>query len=430
MMEGHNKRFNRVLLIGYLFPPFKTVGAIRLHSLACELAHFSNEVVVLSSWNSQWVRQEVLPLPDNMKQYLIPTLDYHTLRAWIRSGKVGTTKTKPASGFMSRLLNSFPFNVLIGEGALLYVLCGIVTGILNLRKTDLIVSSFRPYADHLIARVLRMMKPKVKWVADYRDIHVDRVVPSVLWPDFQDSMHRWLLAPADMVTVVSEGYRRNIEKYHPRTVLLRNGYSDFTLQAMQAATPRPTRQFCIAYSGMLYAGRRRATLLWQALRALLDEGKIQPQHLELCYAGRDGAQWVQQLNDYNLAPYAVDLGEVSLEQSFSLQKSAAVNLLLSWSTPQGGTFPAKFFEYLLAERPILLLIDGVQDREWEQLFEQLQSGALFYNNDKSKIEQIKLFIIEQYNSWQQNGLVSTSIPTDLRDTFYWKKSIFQLLDQV
>jgi hypothetical protein len=432
-ITDHNEvRFNRVLLVGYFFSPYKTIGALRLQSLANELARFSKEIVVLSSSNSLLVRKEPLPLAPNIRQALVPTLDYHTIRAGLYPKKQSKSEqqTPKTAGSFSRLLSSFPINLLMGEGALLYVLVGIAMGMVKLRRTDLIVSSYRPFADHFIARVLKIMKPTARWVADYRDIHVDRQQKSVFWPDFQDWVHRWLLRPADVVTVVSEGYLASIQRYHPKSLLLRNGYSDFTQQLMEQVSPRATSRFCIAYCGMLYDGRRSADALWGALRGMIDSGQLNADHLELVYAGREGAQWMQQLERYGLAEYGVDLGEISLQDAFSLQKGASLNLLLSWATPQGGTFPAKFYEYLLAERPILMLITGSRDHEWEQLFHSMPLGAMFYEQHNEKNTEIQSFLASKYNEWLQLGAVKQAIPTESRYFFYWKNNINQLIAQL
>ncbi|MBK8350048.1 MAG: hypothetical protein IPL08_21440 [Saprospiraceae bacterium] len=80
-----------------------------------------------------------------------------------------------------------------------------------------------PYADHVVAWLLKKKHPHVKWVADFRDLHIEPIYKNILWPGLQRWFEKKILRHADVVTSVSEGLSSKLKDYHPNVLTLTKG---------------------------------------------------------------------------------------------------------------------------------------------------------------------------------------------------------------
>ena len=81
---------------------------------------------------------------------------------------------------------------------------------------------------------------------------------------------------------------------------------------------------------------------------------------------------------------------VSYRESLSLQQSADVLLLLQWNNVKdAGMIPAKFFEYLRAGRPILMI--GYEHGNLAQMIRERGAGIVA-NDPQTIAEQLRRWI--------------------------------------
>jgi hypothetical protein len=149
-------------MIAYWFPPLKTV-TLRSYYLYREWTKHFKKVTVITTYNRTKLPNEAAPVIEEDIE-TITTFDYRTVSSLLPSPKTHYSKTyrkQFSVRFFIRLLDSFPFNVLIGEGGFLYILFGYFKAVQLTKKQQptYLYSSFRPYADHLIAWLLKKKFP-------------------------------------------------------------------------------------------------------------------------------------------------------------------------------------------------------------------------------------------------------------------------------
>ncbi|MCO6492218.1 MAG: methyltransferase domain-containing protein [Phaeodactylibacter sp.] len=385
---------NNLLLIAYYFPPVRVVGAVRLYHFYREARKHFGQVQVLSSTNRlRMVQDESLQL-EGVAATEVPAYDLRRLT--LKKGSENTphlsrrAKDNQISRFLRRLADSFPLNILLGDGGLAYILLAYWQGRRLVRKHRIthLFSSFRPYSDHLVAWLLKRRFPHLFWIADFRDLHVDPVRRNTLCPSFQRWCNRQILRRADLVTAVSGGLKRQLDALAPRVEVLRNGIAKSDVPSDREA---PFELFTIAYTGSLYESLQTAAPLLEAIRQLFREGALARENIRLLYAGKDGALWDEWLRQYGLEDIGLNHGLIPRAEARTIQRRARLNLLLSWTLPGGGgILTAKVYEYLAAGRPVLAIVNGERDEELAAL---LAGHYLLHTSQADIVPALKLLLL-------------------------------------
>ena len=436
-----------ILFIHYYFPPIKSIASLRQYNLTLYLSQFFEKLFVISTNNNQVLPQDNFPTIEKIQLQTAYTFDYRTLIAWknslSKSQKEDLHLTeKSKSGFFGnmsvKLLRSFPFNLLIGEGGVFYILHAFYKGYRLIRKNDIqiIYSSFIPYSDHFIAswlkRVFAWQGRRIFWVADFRDLHIDPIYNHIYWESFQHWCNKRVLRNADLVTSVSIGIAQHLERYHSNVKVLRNGISNLTLRPIDTFNTNLYNPiFTLSYTGSLFGDYRNPTLLLEVIEELLQEKVFNPQNFNIRYAGKDTALWYQWLQDYPLTKQLFySEGMVSLQQSIDIQRYSHVNLLLTSAKPEyGGVITGKFYEYLAARNPIIVLINGAKDAEFEGIMQEANAGILVYNRSDNSKEVLKSYLLMLFDDWYKHQK-TTIIDAERLQNFTWEYTIRQFLEWI
>ncbi len=259
-----HKTPSSALIISYTFPPANGTSWRCFHLYRTLLDHFE-KVDVISTTNN-WNKKSTIPALANSENiHRVTTLDYRTIRLRKSDGQVAMNESNK-SNFKFKIyniLNSFPFNIIVGEGGLVYILAGFrrALKIISSSEPTFIISSFRPYADHIIGYLIKTFKPNVFWVADFRDLHLDPRLKETFFPNIQLWFNRKILSKADVVTTVSNGLAQHLAPFHQRVVVLRNGIGDFTKLPL---SKNQMTKFTVAYTGSMFRDLRKPDLLLEA----------------------------------------------------------------------------------------------------------------------------------------------------------------------
>jgi len=393
-----------LLMIHYYFPPAHTVAGVRLANFYREALGYFGSVHVLASRNRRFFPQDSSLETGCPNITALPAYDLRWLAHWKSSKPAllsAAARRRPSVQFLQRLLNSFPFNLLIGDGGAYYIYRGYRAGCRLVREESIthLFSSYRPYADHFIAYLLKRRFPQLVWIADFRDLQYDPALRQVFWPRFQRWCNRWVLQRADVVSTVSEGLKEALEQVHSRGIVLRNGIGQY-----ERAEQPPFPRFTIAYTGSLYPEVQSAAPLFRTLQRLMTEGRIQASHIRLRYAGKDRAVWENWMTRYGLQAISEADDLLPLRQARAIQQRAHLNLLLSWSQPGSrGILTGKLYEYLAAGRPILCLLNAsAPDPDWEGVFRPLPHCLLHLTGDHPN--DVQSFLLRYYRAWKSGEL--------------------------
>lgn len=435
---------HKCLLIHYYFPPIHAIGAVRLYNIALYFQKFLGTVWIMTTQNRHILPNDI----QNIKGFNIleaHTLDYRTLSYLLAHKNIlfdEKTKLSRLARFAIKLMRSFPFNLIFGEGGIIYICHAFFKSWKVIKKENIttIFSSFAPYSDHFIAYLLKLFFPKLYWIADFRDLHVEPLYDVVFWKSFQHKCNKLILKKADCVTTVSEGLAVHLRQYHPHVYVLKSGiilppnfhtpHADSVEKGQNILkTQTEFTKFTISYTGSMFGNERDPRLFLKVIRDLVDKNIVSRNTFQIVYAGKDTAVWKDWIALFKLEDYFVPRGMLSGSEAKMIQKQSHINLLLTSSTPEWtGVMTGKFYEYLAAQNPILVLINGTQDVEFESVMTDLAAGFLGYN-DKS-FEETRHFILTKFQEWQQTGHVLQTIRREKMTEMTWSSVVQKFIRDV
>lgn len=414
-----------ILFLSYYFPPMRTIAIWRNYFIASEAKLLFDNLFIFTSSNKNLFEQEYIDI-SSFDVTLLKTYDYRRILSSGKSSNISFKENKkqnPYSRFGIKLLNSFPFSFLIGEGGIFYIYDGFrkAEKLVNENKISHLYSSYRPMADHWIAFFLKRKYTNLHWTADFRDLPLDDVYKNYLGRRLQKQVLRILLKKADLVTTFANGLQKGMQEYSDKQVqIIPNGLFRMPVQNENLALQN---KFTLQYTGSLFLNERDPSILFKAVAELIYDEVIDQDNFIIQYAGKDGNQWQQSIEHFGLSSVSLISAEISAEEARALQQKAHINILLTTAQPGfTGIFTGKFFEYLASGRPMLVIINGIRDEEFEAVFTKYHLGKLVYTK-KESITNLKAFIAESYLQWKQTGQYNWEVDTKIGEDFSWRKSI-------
>jgi glycosyltransferase involved in cell wall biosynthesis len=399
----------RLLLVSFAFPPFNSIGGVRVGKTAKYLIAHGHDVRVLTSVDQPFPKTLPVEVPEAKVIYTrylnvrrpVELAMRGDAQAAAMNTSAGAAKSggalRRALGFFIRTFIYFPdANV----GWLAYATRDAMEHLRDWQP-DLVLASSPPPTGLALARRLAK-KFGVPWVADLRDLWVDHQYYNQ--PRFrktiEEKFERRVLSSAAGFVTVSEPLAETLKaKYAKPTAVVVNGFdpSDFPLQASNGHVPGPLR---ILYTGVIYEGRQDPSPLFAALKSL---GKDAEDVRVIFYGSFLGS--VRELAERYGVNHLIEVNPaVPYRESLRLQTEADVLLLLLWTDPaERGIYTGKLFEYVGSGRPILAIGLGVDVAA--EFVRSRQAG--FVMNDANQIaELLRQFLIKK----QQAGAIPAIEP--------------------
>lgn len=370
----------------------------------------------------------VLPVPvERVTIHQIKAYDY---RRWLRSrsddGAVKeSAKANPISQWLIRLINTFPVNIIVGEGGLLYLIRALRMGnqLIKTQGISHIYSSYRPFADHYAAWILKKRHPHVCWIADFRDLIIDPHYQHIFNLNRHQRVYKKIFSDADVLTTVSDGLAQHLKAYNSNVITLRNGIND----PVSIPDPVTTDYFYIVYTGSMFLDKRNAEPLFKAVRELLKVCMIEAEDIRIVYAGKDGDYWKNMARQYHFEEMAMSLGIISGDEARQWQHRACVNVLLTVSSPSlSGVLTGKMIEYIEAGSPVLAISVYQQDEELKSILEEIQIGTCVSDQDYD-VDNIQTMILTEYQHWKKSGTNRKPVHVDLVSQKYSMEAVMRPL---
>jgi hypothetical protein len=432
--SSKEKVSSSILFLSYYYPPIHSIATKRNFNFSIIYQNYFSSVFVLTTKNSRFLAKN----PQNTEGVVISsifTFDYRTLAYWL-SGKEQResthfseqTKQNPIVHFFAvRLLNSFPFNLLFHEGGIIYTLICFYKAARLIRKENIthIYSSFRPYSDHFTAYLLKIFFPKLYWIADFRDLHIEPQYRHIIFESFQHWCNKQILKKANIVTTVSEGLSNHLKRYKSNVYVLRNGVTFENLDFVK----EPFQKFTIAYTGSMFGDERNPELLLKVIKSLHTDEIVRGSNFQIIYAGKDTSIWLDWIKRFDLDILFESKGMIDSQAALDIQRNAHINLLLTSATPEStGQLTGKFYEYLAAKNPIITLINGTQDLEFESIMNDLNAGCVVYSN--KSFDELRSFILEKFNEWKITGDVKSIINIEKLKELSWENQVQKFVEHI
>ena len=436
MVESEIKS-STCIFISYYFPPIKSVGVIRNFHLAQIFHKIFTDLYILTTSNQQILPKEESDLSSFKSIELINTIDYRTIIQRLYSKNKNThypesVKQNKLIQWIIKANESIPFNLLVGEGGLLYLFDGYSKAKKIIKKTSakiFVITSFRPTANVLIGFLLKINYPHIIWINSFQDAPYDPIRKNTIIPNLQNYLWRKMLKQSNLNITTSQGVKNSIDSLNNDTITFENGV-DFRENLTHSS-----EQFTISYTGSLYHDLRDPSLLFEALTHLVLSEKIPINKLKIIYMGKDIAKWKSFCDTYPLLFNAFSIENISeRNHSLEIQQKSHINLMLTWSEgSQGGTIPAKLYEYIGAGNYIISLVKGIENSDLTHLLTTLQIGSVYQYGKTEDLEKLKRELMKLYTLWIYEAYEPPNIPSHLKDTLSWdnkQSELSKLLDDL
>jgi hypothetical protein len=268
---------------------------------------------------------------------------------------------------------------------------------------------------HLIALKLRKTID-IPWLADFRDpwtnidFYKDLLLTS--WADRKHhKLEKGILQKADAISVISNTMAEDMQKlYNRQYEVITNGY-DIEANISNVVIDK---KFSIVHIGSLVK-TRNPEILWTVLKHLITNESLQhfenkkfTNDLEIKLVGKVDYSVKESIKKYDLEKYVTYIDYLPHDEVAKVQQQSQVLLLLLNNTHNAKMIlTGKFFEYMVAKRPILCI--GPIDGDASKILNSTNSGLI---SDFDDYETLKNNVIKYYEAYCSGSLIINSSGTD------------------
>jgi glycosyltransferase involved in cell wall biosynthesis len=392
-METKNKH---VLVIAYHYPPLAGAGMLKTLRTTRYLAKYGWQPLVLTVKNPEPYHQAANPIPEGVKVY----------RSW----------RIPGGNLLARLLRRLGLDerwFLLPDQHILWIPGAFLLGfyLIISKKIDLIYVTGPPYSALMAGAALKKVtgKPLVVEVRDPWSFNAGRQgYPSRLHRWLDQSYEQWVLKAAALITciyrITADGYRDLYPWSQAKITVFYDtvDLADLPLKYDQYPI------FTLTYLGTFYPPFETLKATLQAIKLLLDEGKITPATFCFNYVGPVDKTFIALADSMGVAQVVRWTGYKPLKEAqLEVFKSQALLLLLEFAT-----INTKLFDYLASGNPVLAVVP-----EFAELSDLLECYAASYykvcDQDYRKIAEI---LKQCYNDFYRGEFLANPIKTELFKT--------------
>jgi len=226
---------------------------------------------------------------------------------------------------------------------------------------------------HKIGHTLHRLSG-LPWIADFRDPMAQDGYPAnpKTWQSFKE-IEEAALRSASFGVFVTPGSARLYHERYPdipnaRLAVIENGYDEENFAPLDVSAPRKgpllPGTFTLLHSGIVYPSERDPTQLFRALRLMLDEGSLTPGELRVrLRAPAHEARLATLIDTFRVAEVVELAPPIPYGQALE-EMMRADGLLVLQASNCNDQIPAKVYEYLRCQRPIIALTDPAGDTSW------------------------------------------------------------------
>jgi hypothetical protein len=369
-MEMPPSARSRLLFVSHHFPPNATISSFRARRIAIQLTERGWDVRVIAA---RPMYQDVLDeaLCEGLGGIRIDRTHALDVRAWLRrlrgpgspTASPAPAPAAPASGGPSpadRVRAALAWLVRLVEipdaraGWMPFAFAAGARG----PRPSVVMATMPSFSNAVVAAALAA-RYRAPLVLDYRDPWPRD--PSLPRPRraIERRLERACLARAARVVATTPGIARELAAASGRSVdVVTNACEP---ERFAGVAPRRFERPTLLYAGGLYGDRTLAPVL-DALAALRDAGRLDPDDLRILYMGRSADVATAETAARGLEPFVTIEGVRPNRESLAASLGAACNLTLV-GAGHVRQIPAKVFEHLAARRPMLVIVPPGSDTE-------------------------------------------------------------------
>lgn len=349
-----NSRVRTVLLVAFHFPPCATSSGLqRAISLAAHLHEHRWRPIVLTASEFAHPRTDPQQLADiPASSEVVRTFSFDAARHLAIWGRYWSRLALP-DRWASWRLTAVP------------------RGLQMIRRhgVDAIWSTYPIATAHRIGAALAH-RANLPWIADFRDPMVETIATGEVFPASPALRQARLRIEAEAarsaaaLVFCTAAARRIVQDRYAgidarRLHVISNGYSErvFREAEMLPRQGRTPGRRILLHSGTVYPGPDRdPTALFRALRLLADQALVSAESFELRLRDPSNEPYFRRLaSEYGVLPLVSILPPLPYRDALAEMLSADGLLILQGHTSNPAV-PAKLYEYMRADRPILALV--------------------------------------------------------------------------
>ena len=414
-----NTNHNRILLVGYHFPPSVAVGGHRIAGFARHLKEFGWIPHVLTIRERHIEKKDPgtlnglgdLPIfrtgviPDVTDAYLKIKVLHHRLknrrkvtRRELEEAYALSHSSNEGNRVKKNVLkhNLLALLVTLPDKERGWILPAVYRAAKIMRRNQYhcILTTSPPYSVHIIGYILKTFF-KVGWVVDFRDPWMTpsgkRLYPTTpLSNAIESEIERRVINKADLVLSNTELLKEKlVSKYRDisekKFICLPNGFEKNDFKELNDI--EKYKKFTISYTGTLYLGRSPEPV-FRALNELAKKEGYDIEKIQLLLVGNcrliNGRRISDLVSSYGLESTVEVRDPVSHKQAMEIIQKSHLALLLAPDQP--FQIPGKAFEYIGANAKILAIAGKGSTAD---LITKNNFGEVFNSYD---IDGIKRFI--------------------------------------
>lgn len=430
----------KILLISPYFPPYSPLGAVRAPMLAAYWRRQGHDIRVIATKDSRnfgVLDTELEPhciyhIPYQSPGATIDGISQTLRKRWAVGKKQADLVTASSNGQSNSLGNVFDRRDRLKVVRQIYwqavlfpdryrhwiqpaVKCG--QDIANTWMPDVVYSTCPPHSGHIVAKRLSR-RLSIPWIAELRDLWVNNPyndIHPIIYPAQQLLAFHTLRHATGYVTLTQAASQQIVDTFQRPTIVSYNGFDDQDFFGLEETNASDPNRLTIIHAGIIYAGRRDPTSLFQALAILGNDRtrvRVTFYHDDLAFVARAAAKLgVSDCIDICAA--------IPRKQVLRHERAADVLLLSRWANPaDDGIIPGKLFEYIGARRPILSI--GSTTGEAAEIVRAGNFG--FVSNDPLEIaRQLRVWIeVKRQNNGRLPDLDPAGTRAYLRDQQFQK----------
>ncbi len=281
----------------------------------------------------------------------------------------------------------------------------------KLPAPDLILSTFDGWGGHCLAKEIKGSYPSAIWVADFRD-PVGAYIKAGKYRELCDEYSLTVSRHADYITAVSRGCLDALKLTQgTQSDICTNGFdfADYEFLKKKVSGENASAQFsCKGKLRFTYTGSFYGTSLmpfFNAIKELLDEGKLSAENIEIDYAGTYNIKISEEIRKAGLEHLYRNWGKLSRFDAVRLQDESDILLTAVWNYKNSqGVIGGKVLGYLMLKKPIIAVVMGdAPDSELKGIIQRINCGWCYEEaNHETDFRMLKNIIMDLYDK-KMNG---------------------------
>jgi glycosyltransferase involved in cell wall biosynthesis len=342
-----------VLMVAFHFPPLTgSSGLLRTLKFSRYLPDFGWQPVVVTAHPRAY--DSIDPCAEESSLNDVPVIHAFAL------------DTKKHLSFRG----AYPDLLALPDRWVTWVLGGVPAGLLAIRKhrAEILFTTFPICTAVLIGLILHRLTGK-PWVVDLRDSMTEDGYPrDPRMRRFWRWIERHAVRCAARVIFTTPSTRRMYLERYPdlpaeKCLVISNGYDeeDFTALSLRQNAPAAEKPLRLLHTGTLYPEERDPRPFFCAVSRLKSEGRIGKDNLQIAFRAPGSENlYRSMLDEMDIADIVQLQPHIPYRQS--LQECADADALLLFQAANcDHQIPAKAYEYLRVQRPVLALTTQTGD---------------------------------------------------------------------